>query len=58
MRPASGSVSGGTIILSQGALAAAESYQMDATIPLNNLTITGASGFADDSKIDGKSFNH
>ncbi len=46
LRPASGSVTGGTVIFSQVPSAgpvidADQSYQLDANIPLNNLTITG-----------------
>ena len=41
LRPETGSVTGGTIIFSQGALTT-QNYFLDATIPLNNLTITGA----------------
>jgi gliding motility-associated-like protein len=43
LRPETGSVTGGTIIFSQGGLAAPQNYFLDATIPLNNLTITGTS---------------
>ena len=40
LRPETGSVTGGTIIFSQGATAK-QNYYLDANIPLNNLTITG-----------------
>jgi hypothetical protein len=43
LRPQTGSVTGGTIILTQGAIAGAQNYFLDATIPLNNITVTGAS---------------
>ena len=43
IRPETGSVTGGTIVFSQGALAT-QNYFLDANIPLNNLTITGAAG--------------
>ncbi|MFP4556426.1 MAG: choice-of-anchor J domain-containing protein [Bacteroidales bacterium] len=41
LRPASGSVTGGEIIFSQGTVNAEQNYRMDASIPLNDLTITG-----------------
>ena len=41
LRPEAGSVTGGTITFSQGALASEENYFIDATIPLNNITIDG-----------------
>ena len=43
IRPETGSVTGGTIVFSQGALTT-QNYFLDANIPLNNLTITGAAG--------------
>jgi hypothetical protein len=41
LRPASGSVTGGEIIFSQGTVNTEQSYRMDASITLNDLTITG-----------------
>ncbi len=46
LRPASGSVTGGTVIFSQSPaggtlIDAAQSYLLDANTPLNNLTVTG-----------------
>ena len=43
LRPGSASVTGGTIVFSQVGIAvsAPQNYFLDATIPLNNLTITG-----------------
>jgi len=41
LRPETGSVTGGTILFSQGAITT-QNYFLDANIPLNNLTITGA----------------
>ena len=43
LRPDSSSVTGGTIILSNTGLAVPHNYFIDATVPLNNLTITGVS---------------
>jgi hypothetical protein len=43
LRPETSLVTGGTIIFSQGALTT-QNYFLDANIPLNNLTITGAAG--------------
>ncbi|MGC1391256.1 MAG: DUF2341 domain-containing protein, partial [Bacteroidales bacterium] len=43
IRPQTGSITGGTIIFSQGGLNT-ENYFLDANIPLNNLSITGAAG--------------
>ena len=43
LRPQTSSVTGGTILFSQGALTT-QNYFLDANIPLNNLTITGAAG--------------
>ena len=43
IRPQTSSVTGGTIIFSQGATAT-QNYFLDSNIPLNNLTITGAAG--------------
>ena len=44
LRPQSSSVTGGAIVFSQGALPVTPSYLLDANIPLNNVTITGAAG--------------
>jgi len=41
LRPETGSVTGGSILFSQGALAETHNYYIDATIPVNNLTVTG-----------------
>ncbi|HLN20026.1 MAG TPA: hypothetical protein VK213_02990, partial [Bacteroidales bacterium] len=46
LRPSSGTVTGGTIIFTEApsvgpAIGTAQNYLLDATIPLNNLTITG-----------------
>ncbi len=41
LRPEIGSVTGGEIIFSQGAVDAAQTYSLDANISLNNLSITG-----------------
>ena len=43
LRPETSNVSGGTIVFSQGALTS-QNYFLDANVPLNNLTITGAAG--------------
>ena len=43
LRPETGSVTGGTILFSQGAIGE-QNYFLDANIPLKNLTITGAAG--------------
>ncbi|MBK7134350.1 MAG: Ig domain-containing protein [Bacteroidales bacterium] len=44
LRPETSLVTGGTIIFSQGALAAPQNYFLDANVPLNHLTIAGAAG--------------
>lgn len=41
LRPQSSSVTGGTIILSQGSNDQEQTYRLDASVPLHNLTITG-----------------
>ena len=41
LRPESSTVSGGEVVFSQGTITSAENYILDATIPLNDLTITG-----------------
>ena len=43
LRPQSSVVSNGTIVFSQGALAA-QNYLLESNVPLNNLIITGAAG--------------
>jgi hypothetical protein len=43
LRPETSVVTGGTLVFSQGALAA-QNYQLESSVPLNNLTITGAAG--------------
>ena len=43
LRPQTGTVTGGTIVFSQGLLTT-QNYFLDATIPLKNLAITGAAG--------------
>ena len=44
LRPDSSSVTGGTIIFTNVVPNTLQNYSMDANIPLNNLTITGAAG--------------
>ncbi|MCB2220634.1 MAG: T9SS type A sorting domain-containing protein [Bacteroidetes bacterium] len=44
IRPASSSVTGGTIIFTNVIPNSIQNYALDANIPLNNLTVTGASG--------------
>ena len=44
LRPASSSVTGGTIIFTNVIPNTLQNYTLDANIPLNNLTITGAAG--------------
>jgi hypothetical protein len=44
LRPASSLVTGGTIIFTNVIPNTLQNYSMDANIPLNNLTVTGASG--------------
>ena len=44
LRPASSSVTGGTIIFTNAIPNTLQNYLMDTNIPLNNLTITGAAG--------------
>jgi hypothetical protein len=44
LRPASSSVTGGTIIFTNVIPNTLQNYSVDANIPLNNLTITGAAG--------------
>ena len=41
LRPASSSVTGGEIIFTQGTYNSVQNYILDATVPLNDLTITG-----------------
>ena len=43
LRPETNSVTGGTIVFSQGA-STTQNYFLDASVPLDNLTITGAAG--------------
>jgi hypothetical protein len=43
LRPETGTVTGGSIVFTPGALGA-QTYRLDATIPLNILTITGGGG--------------
>ncbi len=44
LRPASSSVSGGTIVFNNTIPNSLQNYKIDANIPLNNLTVTGAAG--------------
>lgn len=43
LRPQSGSVTGGTIVLASGSTGV-QTYQIETSIPLNNLTLTGSAG--------------
>ena len=44
LRPASSSVTGGTIVFTNVSPNTLQNYSLDANIPLNNLTVTGAAG--------------
>ncbi len=52
LRPASSSVTGGTIIFSNVIPNTLQSYSLDANIPLNNLTVTGAAGAGLNASLD------
>ncbi len=52
LRPASSSVTGGTLIFTNVSPNTLQNYTLDANIPLNNLTITGASGTALNANLD------
>lgn len=51
LRPATSSVTGGTIVFTNVVPNTAQNYSLDATTPLNNLTITGAAGAGINAKV-------
>jgi hypothetical protein len=52
IRPASSSVTGGTIIFTNVIPNSIQNYLLDANVPLNNLTVTGAAGAGVDANLD------